>query len=164
MPLPQHHAVTVRWTGDCGTGTTRYDDYSRSHDILVDGKPTIAASADAGFRGDPTLPNPEDLFVAALSSCHMLFYLALCARHGVCVHAYEDRAAGVLDSDTRGQGRFTGVRLSPRVTVAASNDLALARRLHDDAHRCCFLANSVSAPVDVIAQVDAETDTAEAIP
>ena len=84
------------WTGNNGTGTSSYDVYGRGYDFQVEGKPVISGSADQMFRGDPNLYNPEDLFLAALSACHLLSYLALCARKGVRVLAYEDAVSGTL--------------------------------------------------------------------
>ncbi|MGE5766412.1 MAG: OsmC family protein, partial [Bacteroidota bacterium] len=98
------------------------------------------------FRGDPNLHNPEDMLVLALSSCHMLSYLALAALEGLEVVAYEDSAQGTMQQEGRG-GRFTDVLLRPRVTVAPGSDLSRAEALHDEAHRTCFIANSVNFPV-----------------
>jgi organic hydroperoxide reductase OsmC/OhrA len=98
------------------------------------------------FRGDPALHNPEDLLVAALSSCHFLSYAALCARTGVTVVAYEDDASGTMDR-VDGVTRFTEVVLRPRVTVAAGSDADKARALHARAHALCFIASSVNFPV-----------------
>src|SRR5690606_14624245 len=90
-----YHA-TIRWTGNLGTGTATYAAYGRDYRISVPGKPDLDGSADARFRGDATRHNPEDLLVAALSACHMLAYLALCARLGVKVTGYIDEASGTL--------------------------------------------------------------------
>lgn len=135
------------WTGNNGTGTSSYDVYGRGYDFQVEGKPVISGSADQMFRGDPNLYNPEDLFLAALSACHLLSYLALCARKGVRVLAYEDAVSGTLSLRGNGPARFTEVRLAPVVTIAEDDDADLAMRLHDDAHAECFIANSCSVPV-----------------
>src|SRR3546814_6469486 len=96
--------------------------------------------------GDPDLHNPEDMLVLALSSCHMLSYLALAALEGLEVVAYEDSARGTMQQEGRG-GRFTEVVLHPRVTIAAGSDLDRAKALHEEAHGTCFIANSVNFPV-----------------
>jgi len=139
------YAVEVVWTGNRGEGTRGYRGYGRDHEIRIDGKSPIAGSSDPAFLGDPARHNPEDLLVAALSSCHMLWYLHLAAVAGIVVTAYTDRAAGTMASDADG-GRFTDVLLRPRVVVAAG-DPALAAALHEEAHHACFIARSVNFPV-----------------
>jgi len=140
------YAVTVEWTGNRGEGTATYRSYSRDHAIAVAGKPAIAGSSDPVFRGDASRHNPEDFLVSALSACHMLSYLHLCAVSGIVVTAYEDHAAGDMRETADGGGRFTGVVLRPRVTISAG-DPGLARALHEKAHRLCFIASSVNFPV-----------------
>ncbi|HEU5207851.1 MAG TPA: OsmC family protein [Longimicrobiales bacterium] len=135
------------WTGNTGDGTASYDGYGRDYEFAVDGKPVLRGSADPLFRGDPNLHNPEDLFLAALSGCHLLSYLALCARKGIRVLAYEDSVSGTLSLRGNGPARFTEVRLAPVVTIADDDDAELAMRLHNDAHAQCFIANSCSVPV-----------------
>jgi organic hydroperoxide reductase OsmC/OhrA len=146
-PSQQHHfACHLVWTGADRGATTDYERYSREVRADVDGKPPLALSAAPAFRGDPALHNPEDLLVAALSSCHFLSYAALCARSGVSVVAYEDDATGTMDR-VDGVTRFTEVVLRPRVTLAAGSDAAKARALHERAHAICFIASSVDFPV-----------------
>ncbi|HEX7091556.1 MAG TPA: OsmC family protein [Longimicrobiales bacterium] len=144
---PHRYATRIIWTGDRGSGTSSYTSYGRDYRVLVDGKPELAGSADAAFRGEPDRHNPEDLFLAAVAACHMLFYLSLCARQGVRVLSYEDEAAGTLVLHPGGSGRFDAIVLNPVVVVAEGSDEALARRLHDEAHRLCFIANSCSVPI-----------------
>jgi organic hydroperoxide reductase OsmC/OhrA len=134
------------WTGNRGAGTSGYRAYSRDHEIAADGKPPIAGSSDRAFRGDPARWNPEDLLVSALSSCHMLSYLHLCAVSGIVVTAYEDRASGEMRETEDGGGRFASAVLRPRVTISAG-DAVLARALHEKAHHLCFIASSVNFPV-----------------
>lgn len=144
-----HYHVTVRWTGNTGSGTSTYTAYSRDHEISVDGKPTIPASSDPAFRGDASRYNPEDLFVASLSQCHMLWYIGLCAKNGIVVTAYVDHAEGTMVMERGGSGRFAHVNLRPEVTLAPGSDAELADSLHHDAHKKCFIANSVNMPVKV---------------
>jgi organic hydroperoxide reductase OsmC/OhrA len=113
----------------------------------------IQATADAAFRGDPTQLNPEDLFLASLSSCHMLSYLALCAKYGVNVIAYEDEATGTMREDGRGGGKFVEVTLHPVVTIANGEQRDRAMQLHERAHEQCFIASSCSVPVHHVAEV-----------
>jgi organic hydroperoxide reductase OsmC/OhrA len=155
MSGPKHHRYHASVTWDAGgAGTTSYKAYSRDHAIAAPGKPEIAASSDPAFRGDGARYNPEDLLVASLSSCHMLWYLHLCAVNGVVVTHYRDEAEGIMREDADGSGRFERVTLRPRVTIA-SGDREKARALHEQAHCNCFVANSVNFPVDVEPVIEA---------
>ena len=108
--------------GNRGEGTAGYKAYGREHEIACPGKPPLRGSADPLFRGDAALHNPEDLLVAALSACHMLWYLHLCSVAGVVVTAYEDAAEGTMETrPPEGSGAFTRVTLRPRVTVTAAS-------------------------------------------
>ena len=142
------YSTRLVWEGNLGSGTSEYRAYGRGYRISVDGKPDLPGSADPLFRGDAGRHNPEDLFVAALSACHLLTYLALCARSGIRVVEYEDRAAGTLGLAAGGGGRFDSVTLRPRVTIDGG-DPALAESLHEKAHELCFIAASVGIPVRV---------------
>jgi organic hydroperoxide reductase OsmC/OhrA len=142
------YAVTVRWTGNTGTGTSGYRDYARAHEISAEGKPGIAASSDPAFRGDRARWNPEELLVAALSGCHQLSYLHQCAVAGIVVVDYVDHAEGWMAETADGAGQFTRVVLRPKVTVAAGSDVAKAKELHHEAHAKCFIARSVNFPVE----------------
>jgi organic hydroperoxide reductase OsmC/OhrA len=147
MAKQHRYDVTVTWTGNQGTGTSGYRDYARDHEIAAAGKPPIAGSSDPAFRGDKARYNPEDMLVAALSSCHMLWYLHLCAGGGVVVTRYVDRAAGRMEEWADGGGHFTLVTLRPEIALAPGADLAKARAFHEEAHRKCFIAHSVNFPV-----------------
>jgi organic hydroperoxide reductase OsmC/OhrA len=135
------------WDGNLGDGTSTYTGYGRKYRVQFDGKPDLPGSADPIFRGDPDVYNPEDLFVASLSSCHLLSYLALCARSKISVVAYEDDASGTLVLRPDGGGSFESVTLRPKVTIAPGGDEKRALDLHDTAHALCFIAASVSVPV-----------------
>ena len=139
--------VTITWTGNRGTGTSGYREYARAHDIAVPGKPPIPASSDPAFQGDKLRYNPEEMLVGSLSSCHMLWYLHLCSVEGIAVQAYEDIAEGIMAERPDGGGAFTQVVLSPEITLGPGADVNRARALHAEAHRKCFIANSVSFPV-----------------
>jgi organic hydroperoxide reductase OsmC/OhrA len=145
----QSYAARITWTGNDGDGTAAYSSYRRQYRIAFEGKPELVGSAAAAFRGNAELHNPEDLFLAALSACHMLFFLSLCARSGVRVTAYEDEAMGSLVLHPAGGGRFELITLRPVVTVATDDAIARARQLHETAHELCFIANSCSAPIRV---------------
>lgn len=153
------YAVRVAWTGNRGTGTSGYRDYARDHDVSADGPPAIAASSDPAFLGDQARWNPELELTAALSQCHMLWYLHLCAAAGVTVLAYTDQASGTMEESADGGGRFTEVVLRPRVTVATPDMADAAKRLHADASAKCFIANSVNFPVKHEPVIEAATVT-----
>ena len=149
ISAPRDHAytVTVTWTGNNGSGTSAYRAYARRHEIEVLGKPAIPASSDPAFRGDASRYNPEELLVASLSSCHMLWYLHLCAVNGIVVTSYEDCAEGVMIEQAGGEGRFTEVVLAPEIVLTPGSDVDRAHALHAEAHAKCFIANSVNFPV-----------------
>lgn len=149
MAKTHHYAVSVKWTGNTGTGTSGYRNYERRYDIIGEGrKPIIAGSSDPAFRGDPTRWNPEELLLASLSACHKLWYLHLCATAGIVVVAYSDHAEGIMEETPDGSGRFQRVILRPEVTVAPGTDVRKAGELHAEAHAKCFIANSVNFPVE----------------
>lgn len=150
MPRSHQYQVQVTWTSNTGRGTTGYRDFARDHEITgVDtpGKPTIPGTADPAFRGDDERWNPEELLVASLSQCHMLWYLVLCAQSGVVVTEYQDRPSGTMVETADGSGSFTDVTLRPEVTITTPDRIEVATQLHDKAHRMCFIANSVNFTV-----------------
>lgn len=159
MPNNHEYKTHLVWNGNHGSGTSTYAGYGRDYIVEIDGKPPLRGSADPMFRGSAELPNPEDLFVAALSSCHMLSYLALCAQKGVSVLSYEDHATGMLLLTPDGGGRFEDVTLNPVVTIDDGAKLLLAESLHDDAHRLCYIASSSSTPIHHFAVVRIAPDT-----
>ncbi len=146
MHKEHHYNTSIIWTGNRGDGTKTYKGYDRSHTIFIKNKIDIEASSDGAFMGDTTKHNPEDLFLASLSSCHMLWFLHLCADHGIVVTDYRDDANGtMLQTDTG--GHFTEVILHPEVVITDKTKLQKANELHDDAHKHCFIANSCNFPV-----------------
>jgi len=148
------YAANVTWSGPGAGSTATYAGYSREYSVAFEGKAALAGSADPAFRGDAALVNPEELLVAALASCHMLAYLALCARNGIEVLSYADRASGTM-AERGGAGRFVAVRLAPVVRIARVADRDNALALHEQAHASCFIANSVNFPVEHAAEVTA---------
>ncbi|HEV7136782.1 MAG TPA: OsmC family protein [Steroidobacteraceae bacterium] len=153
MSKQHQYAVSIAWTGNDGSGTQSYRSYRRDHEIAAAGKPPIPGSSDPAFRGDRARYNPEELLVASLSSCHMLWYLHLCSVNGIVVLDYHDEAAGTLQEEDDGAGTFVRVVLKPRVTVAGGSDRGKALALHEEAHHLCFIARSVRFPVEVAAQI-----------
>jgi organic hydroperoxide reductase OsmC/OhrA len=147
VPRTHTYETVVTWTGNTGTGTSGYRDYERAHDVRADGRPVIPGTSDPAFRGDPSRWNPEQLLVASLSQCHMLWYLHLATRAGVVVTAYTDPATGTMAEEADGSGQFTEVILRPEVTVAEAEMAPKAAELHEAAHVMCFIARSVNFPV-----------------
>ncbi|MGW4890881.1 OsmC family protein [Kitasatospora sp. NPDC004240] len=140
------YAVRTTWTGNLGTGTSHYRAYTRAHEVAAEGLPSILGSSDPTFRGDPTRWNPEQLLLAALSQCHMLSYLHFCAINGVIVTSYVDEATGTM-ATSGDSGHFTEAVVHPRITVTEESMVEKAVELHKEAHRACFIANSVNFPV-----------------
>lgn len=150
----QHqYPVNVTWTGNDGAGTESYRGYRRDHEIGAAGKPPIPGSSDPAFRGDAGRYSPEELLVASLSSCHMLWYLHLCAVNGIVVLDYRDDAGGTLQEEDDGGGAFVRVVLQPRVTIRRGGDRDKALALHEQAHHLCFIARSVSFAVEVAPRI-----------
>lgn len=150
MEKEHHYAVQLRWTGNLNNeGTRSYQAYSRNHLLSAKAKPDIPASSDPAFRGDPGRYNPEELLVMSLASCHMLWFLHLCASAGIVVAAYTDAATGRMEEAPDGSGRFTEVVLHPEITLHPPVDKARLAPLQAEAHQKCFIANSCNFPVRV---------------
>jgi organic hydroperoxide reductase OsmC/OhrA len=158
---PEHHySATLTWTGASAGPTRTYQGYSREWRMVFEGKAPMHGSADPTFRGDPKLHNPEELLLAALASCHMLSYLALCSLKGIPVTSYIDRAEGTMKRGADGKTRFTSVTLHPMVTLADGGKLDQAIALHHAAHDECYIANSVNFPVETAPTVTVDSATA----
>jgi len=147
MGILHSYQASVIWTGAGETGTTSYTAYSRNHEIRFDGKPPLQGSADPAFRGDPARYNPEELLVAALAQCHMLWFLHLAASDGVVVHAYRDDPTGTMRVAAAGAGQFTEVVLRPQVAVEGEVTEEVLDALHARAGEHCFISRSVNFPV-----------------
>lgn len=143
-----HYKTKITWTGNEGKGTKNYTSYSRSHSISVDGKyDKILSSSDPSFRGDKTKYNPEELLLASISSCHMLWYLHLCSSNKITVVDYIDNTTGKMVEDEDGSRKFTEVTLNPVVTISERELIGKAEELHHQANQKCFIANSVNFKV-----------------
>jgi organic hydroperoxide reductase OsmC/OhrA len=149
MSKEHNFKASVVWTGNTGEGTKTYSAFSRSHEISVTGKPVIFGSSDPIFRGDAERYNPEELLVASLSGCHLLWYLHLCSDAGVIVTNYTDEATGIMITNNDGNGPFTEVILRPQVSISRESNPNKASDLHKKAHELCFIANSVNFSVRV---------------
>ena len=147
------YTAQIQWTGNSGEGTSNYKSYERTWDLITPGKPKISCSNDPVLGGDPTKHNPEDMLVAALSSCHMLWYLHLCAVGGVTVISYQDEPLAIGELEPSGAGRFKSVTLRPKIEISAQSDIDKALALHNEVHQYCFIARSVNFPVDFAPEI-----------
>jgi organic hydroperoxide reductase OsmC/OhrA len=142
-----HYSLIVNWTGNKGEGTNGYKSYQRSHEIIIEGKEIIKSSSDPAFLGDGTKHNPEELLLASISSCHMLWYLHLCSDAGIVVTNYIDNAKGIMEETTNDGGKFTSVTLYPTITLKNIEQQEQANALHTKANELCFIANSLNFKV-----------------
>jgi organic hydroperoxide reductase OsmC/OhrA len=147
MKGQHNYNLTIKWTGNTGTGTSNYKEFERSHSIFIENKAEILGSSDPAFRGDKTKHNPEELLLASISACHMLWYLHLCAVAGIIVTDYVDNATGIMIETANGGGKFAEATLNPTVTITDSLMTEKANELHKKAHELCFIANSLNFPV-----------------
>jgi len=147
MAKEHNYNALVRWTGAGKSGTKSYKCYTRDYTISADGKAPIMGSSDPAFLGDPSRYNPEDMLVASVSACHMLWYLHLCAVAGIQVLSYVDDAEGTMVEGGDDGGHFTQITLHPQITISADSDAGKAAALHHDANKKCFIANSLKCPV-----------------
>ena len=137
----------MKWTGNLGTGTSGYRAYGRNHEVMREGKVApILGSSDKSFRGEDSRWNPEETLVASLSTCHMLWFLHLCADAGVVVTEYDDQPSGTMRENPDGSGEFVSVVLRPRVVTTSTGDL---EALHHRAHEFCYISRSVNFPVEI---------------
>lgn len=145
--MSHKYSMLLVWTGNKGEGTATYRGYDRSFTVSIDKKEDFKGSSDPKFRGDPTKYNPEDMLVAALSSCHMLSYLHQCAANGIVATEYKDDAVGTMEETKEGGGFFTEVVLNITVKITDISKKSLAEKLHHNANQLCFIAQSVNFPV-----------------
>jgi organic hydroperoxide reductase OsmC/OhrA len=142
-----HCQAHIIWTGDRGEGTQHFRGYDRTRRIATIGKPAIECSHDPLVGGDPSKPNPEDLLLASLASCQMLWYLHLASDAGIIVRSHEDAPLGVGETGPRGEARFLRAVLRPRITVQKGVDIPRANALKHEVHHYCFIARSVNFPI-----------------
>jgi organic hydroperoxide reductase OsmC/OhrA len=143
------HRATITWRRE--TPEFTYETYNRDHDWSFDAGIKVRASAAPAYRGNEACVDPEEAFVASLSSCHMLTFLAVACKERYVVDDYRDEAVGVLEKDAGGRLAITRVALRPRVTFGGDRlpSPEELRQLHDQAHHACFIANSVKTEVVV---------------
>jgi len=142
------HVADVSWVR--GEHEFTYQTYSRDHEWRFDGGVTVPGSANPAYLGSPAGVDPEEAFVAALSSCHMLTFLALAAKKRLVVDSYDDHAVGLMAKNADGRLAITQVTLRPRIVFAGpAPDAATLDKLHHLSHQECFIANSVTTEITV---------------
>ena len=141
------YTARIEWTGNRGTGTDTYKSYDRNWNLASAGKPQIYCSNDPFLGGDSSKYNPEDMLIASVASCHMLWYLHLCSVAGVVVTSYRDNPLAVGEMEPSGAGRFLSVTLRPEIEITAQSDAQKAHDLHGEVHKYCFIARSINFPV-----------------
>lgn len=144
------HRAGLRWKRTSSDFT--YESYNRAHDVLFkDGAIVLPSSSAPEFRGDPARVDPEEAYVASLCGCHMLTFLAICARKRLVIDSYDDEASGRLEKGSNGKLWMTRVVLRPRVRFADGSEVGETQlmALHHQAHADCFIANSVKTEVSV---------------
>jgi organic hydroperoxide reductase OsmC/OhrA len=147
--MSEHHAA-VHWART--SADFSYETYNRAHEIrFKSGTVVLAASAAPVFRGDRDRVDPEEAYVGSLSSCHMLTFLAICARRRLPVDAYDDEAVGWLEKGANGKLWMARVTLAPRVQFGpgVTVDAKTLAEIHHLAHEECFIANSVNTAMSV---------------
>ena len=147
MTKEHNYKLTTVWTGNTGSGTKNVRSYDRSHTVAIQGKPELFLTTDNPAVGDKSKLNPEDLLVTAISSCHMLSYLYVCAMEGIVITSYTDHATGIMIEQANGSGSFKEVTLNPIFCVADESMIEKAIELHHKAHEICYIANSVNFDV-----------------
>jgi organic hydroperoxide reductase OsmC/OhrA len=156
MNKEQTYKVVVEWTGNKGQGTTDYRSYERSHVFKAKGKPDLPGSADPMFQGDASRWNPEELILASLSACHMLWYLHLCSVKKIIVQEYSDQPTAKMVIEPSGDGKISEATLQPKIRITDSSRIEEAKSLHEEAHKKCFIARSINFPVHLAPSVDAQ--------
>ena len=142
------HRTKLNWNR--ATPDFDYKTYNRSHTVTFKNGQPLEMSASVAYKGDASMVDPEEAFVAALSSCHMLSFLAIASGKKFVVDSYEDDAIGHLEKNAEGQFAVTRVTLHPQVKFGGNGpDAATHRQMHDKAHHACFIANSVKTDVTV---------------
>ena len=143
------HRVTIDWKRE--TPDFAYESYNRDHNWHFDAGIVVRASAAPAYKGSESCVDPEEAFVASLSSCHMLTFLAIASKKRLTVDNYRDQAVGILAKDSAGNPAITKVALRPEVRFSGEKQptTEVLRQLHDQAHHACFIANSVKTEVVV---------------
>ncbi len=148
-PPMSEHKITLDWQRT--TPDFNYKTYNRTHTIHFSGGSQLEVTAAPEYLGDPKITNPEELFAASLSSCHMLTFLAIAAHKNLTVDSYQDETVATLGKNTTGKMAVTQVTLRPKITFSGNNqpDANTLHEIHEKAHLNCFIANSVLTDIKV---------------
>lgn len=144
-----NYTLQLEWTGNKGLGTKDYKAYERSFTVSSPEKPPLFGTSDPAFRGDTNKWNPEEFLLASLSSCHMLWYLHLCANNKIIVSHYVDQPTATMVLKPSGVGCFKEALLRPNIIIMEITRIEDAKKLHEEAHHKCFIANSVNFPIRI---------------
>lgn len=140
--------ITTNWKR---SADFKYETYNRDHQIIFSGNQVLNNSAAPEYYGNEQMANPEELLASAVSTCHMLTFLALASKTGYVVESYEDDAVAILDKNAEGRTAVTDIKLHPKIIFSGNQpDEAKLREMHHKAHRNCFIAQSVKAQVEVV--------------
>jgi organic hydroperoxide reductase OsmC/OhrA len=145
------HFAEVHWLSQ--PHAMQPDTFSRDHQVVLENGHSLLNSSAPDYAGNAEASNPETLLLAALASCHMLTFLAVAAKRGLVVESYTDRAEGQLGKNKEGRTAIVSCTLNPVIRFAAGHsvDAEALAKLHESAHRNCFIANTLSAEVHIIA-------------
>lgn len=146
------HNFTAKLSWQRTSADFAYDNYNRGHDVVVGSGVTLPSSAAVGFKGDASRINPEEMLLAALSSCHMLTFLAIASKKRFVVDSYDDDATAVMEKNADGKMAVTKATLRPKTTFSGEKQPTAQElaHMHHTAHEGCFIASSVKTVVDVI--------------
>jgi organic hydroperoxide reductase OsmC/OhrA len=155
------HIAALQWRRE--TPSFDYPKYNRSHEVTFKNGLTVRFSAAVAYHGDAHCVDPEEAFVAALASCHMLTFLAIASEQGFVVDSYRDEATGHLEKNAEGKLALTRIELRPFIAFApgAAPDEATLRRMHEEAHEECFIAHSVLTAVTIEPTMERSSPTVE---
>ncbi|MBL0286511.1 MAG: OsmC family protein [Bacteroidetes bacterium] len=143
-----NYKLIMAWLGNEGTGTSGYKHYKRDFVVVGEGKPPISGSSDVHFLGDIEKYNPEEMLLMSVSSCHMLWFLHLCAVSDVVVSEYSDEPTGVLEIFADGGGKFSEITLRPIISIIGQPSIEQLNSLQEKANKLCFIANSLNIKIN----------------
>lgn len=143
------HTANINWQRHPHSSDS--NTYSRNHLVKLNGDQKVKVSASEEFKGDPNCADPEQMLISAVSSCHMLFFLAVADFQGFFVESYEDNPVGYLEKNSKGGMEITRITLNPEIVFSDDNqpDLETINKIHAKAHKSCFIRNSITANVEV---------------
>lgn len=144
MSKTQNYKLDLSWQGNHGAGTMTHTSYDRNFTTHEGSRPPVLGSSHPAFRGNSERYCPEELLLASLSSCHMLWYLHMCAAHEVVVLEYHDHPVMEMEVKEFGNGDIRSATLSPVVRIASEDQREQAMAMHQRAHQSCFIAKAVN--------------------